>query len=168
MRRVAAIAVAIAALAAAAATALAAEAAPDGMVSLPAGLYRPFLHVAAPGASRGDAARIRRVEAFRLGVEPVTNAGFLAYVAAHPQWRKSQIKAVFADERYLTRWPSALALPDEAAHNEPVTDVSWFAAEAYCNAQGLGLPTTDQWECALADNGQAEVHERSLEPKNRS
>ena len=165
MRDAAALAVGVAALAASVAIALAAEARPGDMVSVPAGRYRPFLHVTAPGASSGDASRVRRVGAFRLGVGPVTNAEFLAFVVAHPQWRKSQIKAVFADEGYLRRWPSDLELADETARNEPVTNVSWFAAEAYCKAQGLRLPTTDQWEYALANSGRgaAEVRERSLE-----
>ena len=161
----ASIAVGVAALAAALATALAAETAPGGMVSLPAGLYHPFLHVSAPNASGAETARIRRVEAFRLDAEPVTNAEFLAFVAANPQWRKSRIKALFADERYLGRWPSDLALADQAARDEPVTNVSWFAAEAYCKSKGLRLPTTEQWEYALADagRGQSEIRERSLE-----
>ena len=165
MRGAAALAIGVAALAASAATALAIEATPSDMASLPAGPYRPFLQVTTPGAGGGELGRVRRVGAFRLGVEPVTNAEFLAFVIAHPQWRKSQIKTVFADAGYLRRWPSDLALDGEAARDEPVTDVSWFAAEAYCKAQGLKLPTTDQWEYALADNGrgQAEVRERSLE-----
>jgi formylglycine-generating enzyme required for sulfatase activity len=46
-----------------------------------------------------------------------------------------------------------------------VTNVSWFAAQAYCRARGLRLPTTAQWEYALADRGreQDEVRSRSLE-----
>ena len=160
-----AITLAVAMLAASVATALAVEATPDDMVRLPAGPYRAFLHVTAPGASGSGTARVRRIEAFQLDVRPVTNAEFLAFVAVHPQWRKSQSKAVFADGRYLRRWPSDLALADEAARDEPVTNISWFAAEAYCKAQGLRLPTTDQWEYALADGGrgQSEVRERSLE-----
>jgi formylglycine-generating enzyme len=159
------IAVGLMAIAASVASALAVEATPGEMASLPAGLYRPFLDVTAPAAGDGDAARMKRVGAFLLGVEPVTNAEFLAFVVAHPEWRKSQIKAVFADEGYLRRWPSDLKLADEAARDEPVTNISWFAAEAYCKAQGLRLPTTDQWEYALADEGRgaAEVRARSLE-----
>ncbi|STZ52712.1 Serine/threonine-protein kinase pkn1 [Neisseria dentiae] len=32
--------------------------------------------------------------------------------------------------------------------NKPVTNVSWFAAHAYCTAQGKRLPTIDEWEFA--------------------
>ncbi len=44
-------------------------------------------------------------------------------------------------------------------------NVSWFAAEAYCKAKNLRLPTTEQWEYALADGGRGkdEVRARSLE-----
>jgi formylglycine-generating enzyme required for sulfatase activity len=43
--------------------------------------------------------------------------------------------------------------------------VSWFAAEAFCKARGLQLPTTEQWEYALGDagRGQESVRARSLD-----
>jgi formylglycine-generating enzyme len=165
MRASAAIAVGIAALAASVTIAPAVEAEPDGMVTVPPGPYTPFLKQKAPNASGGEAAAVLRVEAFRLDAEPVTNAQFLAFVTSHPQWRKSQVKAIFADAWYLRRWPSDLEPGEVAARDEPVTNVSWFAAEAYCKARGLRLPTTDQWEYALADagRGQETVRARSLE-----
>jgi formylglycine-generating enzyme required for sulfatase activity len=141
----------------------AAETTPGAMVTVPAGLYTPFLREKAVGEK--DAAEVRQVEAFRLDAEPVTNAEFLDFVTAHPEWRKSRTKALFADARYLRRWPSDLALPDTAGRSEPATDVSWFAAQAYCKARGLRLPTTEQWEYALADRGRGQdaVRKRSLE-----
>jgi formylglycine-generating enzyme len=91
--------------------------------------------------------------------------GWALFVTAHPQRRKSRIKALFADERYLKRWPSDLELADSQARDEPAANVSWFAAEAYCKARGLKLPSTDQWEYAPADAGRAQdaVRQRSLE-----
>lgn len=164
MIRAASIALAAATLAASLAVSVAAEVEP-GMVAAPAGFYTPFLKEKALNASDQAPTSARRVEAFHIDVEPVTNAQFLAFVSAHPEWRKSRIKALFADERYLKRWPSDLKLMDSQAGDEPVTDVSWFAAEAYCKARGLKLPTTDQWEYALADagRGQDAVRQRSLD-----
>ncbi|MFT6733521.1 MAG: sulfatase modifying factor 1 [Polaribacter sp.] len=28
----------------------------------------------------------------------------------------------------------------------PVTNVSWFSADAFCRAEGKRLPTVDEWE----------------------
>ena len=50
-----------------------------------------------------------------MDVEPVTNAEFLAFVTAHPEWRKSKVKPIFADDRYLRRWPADLELAGAAA-----------------------------------------------------
>jgi formylglycine-generating enzyme required for sulfatase activity len=157
-------AIVAATLAASLSVCIAAEVKPDGMVTAPAGLYTPFLKVKEANDS-GPVMSARRIDGFRIDVEPVTNAQFLDFVTTHPQWRKSRTKALFADDRYLRRWPSDLELADSEARREPVTDVSWFAAEAYCKARGLRLPTTDQWEYALADagRGQDEVRARSLE-----
>jgi len=135
------------------------------MVVVPAGLYTPFQRVKAANAVGSAVAAPQKIDAFRLDVEVVTNAEFLGFVTAHPEWRKSKIKPLFADGRYLRRWTGDLELADSAGRDQPVTNVSWFAAEAYCKALGLRLPTTDQWEYALADAGREKeaVRERALE-----
>jgi formylglycine-generating enzyme len=161
MRSVVAIAVGTLVLVASIALGFAVELKSDRMVAVPGGLYMPFLRVKVLDANNA-AASARRVDAFRLDAEPVTNAGFLEFVTAHPQWRKSRIKALFAEERYLKRWPSDLELADATARDEPVTNISWFAAEAYCKARGLRLPTTEQWEYALADDGRGQDAVRAL------
>jgi formylglycine-generating enzyme len=165
VRGAGAIAAGALALVASLAVGFAVELKSDGMIALPTGLYMPFLSVKALNASNADASSARRVAAFRLDEEPVTNAQFLDFVTAHPQWRKSQIKTLFADGRYLKRWPSDFGLADAALRDEPLTNVSWFAAEAYCKARGLRLPTTEQWEYALADDGRGRdaVRARSFE-----
>lgn len=97
-----------------------------------------------------DAPGATRVAPFELMRKPVTNAQFLAFVTANPQWRRDRIAKVFAEPRYLSHWSSATALGDKALPQQPVTWVSWFAANAYCEAQGARLPTWSEWEFAAA------------------
>jgi formylglycine-generating enzyme required for sulfatase activity len=91
-----------------------------------------------------------QVAPFRLRTEPVTNAEFLAFVKRHPQWRRDEVARILADARYLTQWAAADALGDEALPRQPVTRVSWFAAQAYCESEHARLPTWYEWEYAAA------------------
>jgi formylglycine-generating enzyme len=147
------------------ATAVAAMLPPSPMVKIPGGDFVPFIQES-PGKGKVRVATgPLLVPSFRLDAFPVTSDQFLDFVREHPEWRRSQVKPLFADHYYLANWRSDLELPDQDAGSEPVTNVSWFAAEAYCEARGLRLPTTEQWEYALADRGrrQSDVEQRSLE-----
>ena len=137
----------------------------QGLVPIPAGSYTPFQRLKAANTAEPEPAAAKPIAAFIFDVEPVTNAEFLAFVESHPEWRKSRVKALFVDGRYLRRWSADLELANPAAGDAPVTDVSWFAAQAFCKARGLRLPTTEQWEDVLADagRGQAAVRARSLD-----
>lgn len=126
-----------------AAVAQASVAAAD-MATLPEGSYTPFY-----ARKQGKSVRIA---SFRLDRTAVTNGEFAAFVADHPEWGKSAVPRIFAEAGYLAHWQQEQA-PSERIRNQPVTNVSWFAANAYCQAQGKALPTTDQWEYALADEG---------------
>jgi formylglycine-generating enzyme required for sulfatase activity len=100
--------------------------------------------------SKGTTARIAP---FVMQKRPVTNAEFLAFVQAHPQWRRDRIATVFADARYLSHWPTSNALrKDDAQGSQPVVNVSWFAAHAYCESQGARLPTWREWEYVAASD----------------
>jgi len=112
-------------------------------VALPGGTFASVLPADAKAA---DVV----VAPFRLRTEPVTNAEFLAFVKAHPEWRRDQTPAVFAEARYLSHWQSADALGASALPDQPVTQVSWFAAQAYCESEGARLPTWNEWEFAAA------------------
>lgn len=89
------------------------------------------------------------VTAFRLDRTPVTNAQYLAFVKAHPEWRKDRAKPLVVDENYLAHWASADSL-GTARPNGPVVRVSWFAARAYCATRGGRLPLEREWELAAA------------------
>lgn len=91
-----------------------------------------------------------RIAPFELMTTPVTNAQFLAFVQAQPIWRRDRVASVFAESRYLSHWQGATQLGDTALPDQPVTWVSWFAANAYCEAQGARLPSWAQWEYAAA------------------
>lgn len=114
---------------------------PSGMVLIPAGVYEPLQRTAK------DPAQVA-VAAYRLDAQPVTNAEFLAFVTAHPKWRRSQVSRLFADSSYLENWAGDLEPGPKAPPNAPVVRVSWFAARAYARAAGKRLPTTAEWELA--------------------
>lgn len=85
-----------------------------------------------------------QVDAFKMDVTPVTNGQFYQFVKAHPAWQKAKAPSVFVEPSYLKHWPDGK--PKTAELNQPVVYVSWFAANAYCQAQGKVLPSVAQWE----------------------
>ena len=113
------------------------------MVLIKGGDYQPFY---------GTDSTLVKVEDFLLDERPVTNAEFLDFVKKNPKWKRSNIKAIFADDTYLKDWQDDETLPKNADPNAAVTYVSWFAAKAYAKSAGKRLPTLDEWEyVAMAD-----------------
>jgi formylglycine-generating enzyme len=101
-----------------------------------------------------------------MDVYPVTNAEFLDFVKKNEKWQKSNAKKIFADDNYLVKWQNDTLLNADAKPNSPVTNVSWFAANAYCDCQGKRLATVDEWEyVGMADENIADA--RKLETYNQ-
>lgn len=97
------------------------------------------------------------VLAFEARVLPVTNEEMQAFVLRRPSWRRDEVASIFADASYLSHWPSATTVDPQQA-KQPVTHVSWFAAEAFCEAEGARLPTWYEWEyLAAADATRADA-----------
>lgn len=100
----------------------------------------------------GRDSTVVEVKDFELDVYPITNEMYIDFVSKYPQWKKSKVKKLFADDSYLRNWKSDSAIKDSEKPNSAVTYVSWFAAKAYCECQGKRLPTMDEWEyAAMAD-----------------
>lgn len=113
-----------------------------------------------------------KVKDFFMDMYPVTNAEYLEFVKKYPAWRKSGVRKIFADQNYLRHWAGDTVLGAYEYHlkRSPVTNVSWFAAKAYCECQGKRLATIDEWEFAARASetkpnasDDASFYQRSLE-----
>ena len=91
-----------------------------------------------------------RIAPFALMRTPVTNGEFLNFVKHNPQWRRDRVATVLAEPRYLSHWTGPATLGNQTLPRQPVVQVSWFAAQAYCQAQGARLPTWLEWEYVAA------------------
>ena len=89
---------------------------------------------------------------FQMDVYPVTNEEYLQFVKKYPKWQKSNVKSLFADANYLRGWKSDTILGDNQLLKAPITNISWFAANDYCECQGKRLPTIDEWEYVAMAN----------------
>jgi formylglycine-generating enzyme required for sulfatase activity len=138
------------AMAAALGAALAAETAAGARPSdtpptaaIPAGTYRPLVPPSPNATSM-------HVAAFRIDRLPVTNAEFLKFVRERREWSRDRVAPVLAEARYLAHWETADALGPRTEPEQPVVNVSWFAARAYCAWRGKRLPTEGEWERVAA------------------
>jgi formylglycine-generating enzyme required for sulfatase activity len=131
------------------------------VVSLCAGLAQysfanEFVHI--PGGEfksvipEGEGDNLIAVADFLMQEAPVSNAEFLRFVLHHPEWQRGRAVSLFVDGQYLSTWANPISLGPESGPQQPVTQVSWFAANAYCEWQKASLPSWYEWEYVAAAN----------------
>ncbi len=122
-------------------------------VRIEGGRYRPLYRQPVRGTARDTILKrtvAMTVTPFELDRRPVTNGEYLEFVRAHPEWRRSRVSRLFADESYLRHWRDDLDTGPRAPSRSPVVYVSWFAARAYAASHGGRLPMLAEWELAAA------------------
>jgi len=132
---------------AAALTATSLIAAATDYIAMPGGEFTSVL----PQGATPDSSASATIAPYELRARPVTRGEYRIFLASHPQWQRGRAPAVFADDAYLIDGPApsdAAAVGD--ADRRPVTSVSWFAAQAFCEREGARLPTWLEWEYAAA------------------
>ena len=114
-------------------------------VRIPGGEFRSVI-------PEGEGDNRVAVAGFLVQEAPVTNAEFLRFVLHHPEWQRGRAVSLFVDDQYLSKWAGSISLGPESGPQQPVTQVSWFAANAYCEWQDARLPSWYEWEYIAAAN----------------
>ncbi len=130
---------------------------PRGMVLIPEGDFQ----MGSNGENANESEKPIHtvyVDAFYMDEHLVTNAQYMVFIDANPQWgkppdwfgikrnRKTAIDKRYHDGDYLKHWDEKSYPQDKAEH--PVTWISWYAARAYAEWVGKRLPTEAEWEKA--------------------
>jgi formylglycine-generating enzyme required for sulfatase activity len=114
-------------------------------------LYRPLPATVFRSALAIDGATARiALPAFAMRTEPVTVAEFAAFLARYPQWRRDRISPLYANADYLRGWQTPRVAGAAVDDRQPATQVTWFAARAYCASEHARLPRWYEWEYAAA------------------
>ncbi|QDH69636.1 formylglycine-generating enzyme family protein [Marilutibacter alkalisoli] len=104
--------------------------------------------------------RVQPVAGFAMSQRPVTVGEFEVFVRANPQWQRDGVPSLLADGGYLARWQDAGVAGGGFDADAPVTQVSWFAADAYCRSIGARLPDWLEWEyVAAADPARSDARD---------
>lgn len=113
-------------------------------VEVPAGEIIAFWNEPKSRVESNEVSSRIKVKSFQLMKHQVTQRDFNKFLSTHPNWKKENASRLFVDATYLES--------DTKSKSEmvPATNISWFAARAYCESIAMRLPTQDEWEYAAA------------------
>ncbi|MGZ3803557.1 MAG: formylglycine-generating enzyme family protein [Pseudobdellovibrionaceae bacterium] len=125
-------------------------------ILIPKGSFKPFF--------KEEKDKEVLLNSFFIDKYPVTKSDFNKFLESNPQFQKSKIVKIYADQRYLEDWKAELLSESElkVKGRSPVTFVSWFVAKRYCKHLNKRLPTIAEWEYA-SDSTNPEILKSLLE-----
>lgn len=104
-----------------------------------------------------------KVAGFEMRSVPVSVGDYLVFIRTHREWRRDRVSPLYAVSGYLASWTGPLSVGPDVDPRQPVTEVSWFAARAFCAGENARLPSWYQWEfAAAADAGRRDARDDPL------
>jgi len=115
--------------------------APAGMVYVPEGEYLSGI----PSSNKKPLTTIT-LKSFYIDRLEVTNEQYLTFMNNHPEWQRGSVSLELQDGHYLAAFEGK-TFP-AGLERYPVNWVSWYTAQAFCEADRKRLPTATEWEKA--------------------